>query len=51
VVSSQVIQVPHGVGPPAQLTVVPLMLTKSRINSRVVGWTSSEVVQPPAFLS
>ena len=46
-VSSQLSQLPHGVGPPAQLTVVPERLTKSDWSSRFAP-TTSVVVPPPA---
>ena len=48
VVSSQVIQDPQGVGPPAQLCSVPPTLTKSRTSSRVFGSTISVVTPPGA---
>jgi hypothetical protein len=52
VVSSQVIHEPCGVGPPAQLTIVPLRLMKSFTSSRSPsGRTSSDVVEPPPRLS
>ena len=41
----------YGVTPPAQLTIVPLRLTKSRSSSRVNGFTTSVVVPPPPFMS
>src|SRR5688572_19406516 len=45
VVSSQVIQVPHGVGPPAQFAFVPLRLTQSAVTLR--SFVTSRVVVPP----
>src|SRR5690606_37118132 len=52
--SSQVSQLCHGVGPPAQLTIVPFRLMKSRTTSGTppsAMRTSSEVVHPPALAS
>ena len=46
-VSSQVSQVPHGVGPPAQLTSVPEMPTHSPWLAP--GVSVSMTVQPPAL--
>jgi hypothetical protein len=49
-VSSQVIQLPHGIRPPAQFICVPLQLVKAWITSpRFV--TSIVVVPPPALAS
>src|SRR5688572_12627253 len=51
VVSSQEIQLPQGVGPPAQLISVPERLTKSRTIVRFFGSITNVVVPPPAVLS
>ena len=51
VVSSHEIQLPHGVGPPAQFTRVPERLTKSRVICRVFRSMTSVVVPPPAVSS
>jgi hypothetical protein len=54
VVSSQVSQLPHGVRPPAQFTIVPFTLANSRVSSGVPSGrmrTSRVVVPPPPRVS
>ena len=48
VVSSQVSQDPHGVGPPAQLRTVPLMLAQLDVHRPRSVSNSSVEVPPPA---
>ena len=50
-VSSQVSQVPHGVGMPAQLVSVPFRLTQEPRSSAVSASTSRVVVPPGALRS
>ena len=51
VVSSQVSHEPQGVGPPAQLRMVPAMLAVLRITFAACKSRSSVVVPPPASVS
>jgi hypothetical protein len=51
VVSSHVSQLPHGVGPPAQLRTVPLMLAQLPRHSPCRVSNSSVTVPPPALTS
>src|SRR5262245_14352638 len=51
VVSSHVSHDPHGVGPPAQLRTVPLMLAHDLMNSPRAVSSSVVVVPPPASTS